>query len=70
MDLLAGIGTHRSIAAAAREIGMTYKAAWDAVETMNNLAGAPLVERSVGGRGGGGAMLTARGRKLVATFRR
>ncbi len=68
MDLLTSIGTRRSIAAAAREIGLTYKAAWDAVETMNNLAGAPLVARSVGGRGGGGAVLTAQGRKLVATY--
>lgn len=68
MELLAGIGSHRSIAAAAREVGITYKAAWDAVETMNNLAGAPLVERSVGGRGGGGAVLTPRGRQLVSAF--
>ncbi len=68
MELLAGIGEHRSIAAAARRVGITYKAAWDAVETMNNLAGTPLVERSVGGRGGGGAVLTDRGRQLVSAY--
>jgi molybdate transport system regulatory protein len=68
MDLLASIDRTRSIAAAAREVGLSYKAAWDAVETMNNLADAPLVERSVGGRGGGGTRLTKRGSELIATY--
>jgi molybdate transport system regulatory protein len=68
MELLSAIGSRHSIAAAARKVGITYKAAWDAVETMNNLAGVPLVERSVGGRGGGGARLTGRGEELVRVF--
>ena len=33
---------------------MSYKAAWDAIDTMNNLAGTALVVRATGGRGGGG----------------
>ena len=49
-------------------MGLSYKAAWEAVEAMNNLADRPLVERSVGGRGGGGTRLTDRGRELVATY--
>jgi molybdate transport system regulatory protein len=69
MALLMGIAEHRSIAAAARAVGITYKAAWDAVEAMNNLAGDTLVQRAVGGRGGGGATLTARGHELVEIFR-
>ncbi len=35
---------------------------------MSKLAGAALVERSAGGRGGGGACLTARGRDLVQRY--
>ena len=66
--LLRAIGTTGSITHAAKAVGMSYKAAWDAVETMNNLAGTPLVERSAGGRGGGGTRLTERGRQLVARF--
>jgi molybdate transport system regulatory protein len=68
MELLTAIGTCRSIAAAARKVGITYKAAWDAVETMNNLAGTPLVKRAVGGRGGGGTSLTERAQELVKAF--
>ncbi len=67
--LLEHIATTGSITAAAKAAGMSYKAAWDAVDAMNQLAGEPLVARSTGGRGGGGTRLTARGAKLVAAFR-
>ncbi len=67
--LLEPIAAHGSITAAAKAAGMSYKAAWDAVDAMNQLAGEPLVARSTGGRGGGGTRLTARGAKLVAAFR-
>ncbi len=69
MELLAAIGETRSISAAARAVHLSYKAAWDAVDAMNNLADAPLVARTKGGKGGGGTVLTARGEQLVATFR-
>ena len=69
IELLEQIDITHSISAAARAIPLSYKAAWDAVEAMNNLAGATLVERAVGGKNGGGATLTARGRQLVATYR-
>jgi molybdate transport system regulatory protein len=66
--LLAKIGECGSITQAAKAIGMSYKAAWDAIDAMNNLAGEPLVERVAGGKGGGGTRLTARGAQLVANF--
>lgn len=69
MDLLGSLESERSITAAARAVGLSYKAAWDAIAAMNNLSPAPVVERSVGGRGGGGARLTDPGRRLVQTFR-
>lgn len=69
MELLAAIGSEQSITAAAKSVGMSYKAAWDAVEAMNNLADRALVERVVGGKGGGGTRLTANGERLVATYR-
>jgi len=66
--LLAKIGECGSITQAAKAVRMSYKAAWDAIDAMNNLAGQPLVERLAGGRGGGGTRLTARGEQLVANF--
>jgi molybdate transport system regulatory protein len=66
--LIAAIGASGSITQAAKAVHMSYKAAWDAIDTMNNLAGAPLVERVTGGKGGGGTRLTARGRQLVDNF--
>jgi molybdate transport system regulatory protein len=68
MGLLRAIAEQGSITQAARAFGMSYKAAWDAIDTMNTLAGEPLVARSTGGRGGGSTRLTARGEKLVERF--
>ncbi|CAD6561863.1 TOBE domain-containing protein [Paraburkholderia sabiae] len=67
--LLAAIGETGSITAGAKAVGMSYKAAWDAVDAMNNLAGETLVVRSTGGKGGGGTTLTPRALTLIDTFR-
>lgn len=68
MALLAAIDTEGSISAAARKVGLSYKAAWDAVDLMNTAAGSLLVERVTGGRRGGGAALTDRARQLLAWY--
>ncbi|MEM5370677.1 TOBE domain-containing protein [Paraburkholderia azotifigens] len=69
ITLLAAIGETGSITAGAKAVGMSYKAAWDAVDAMNNLAGEALVVRSTGGKGGGGTTLTPRALALIETFR-
>ncbi len=66
--LLAAIGEAGSLTRAALAVGLSYKGAWDALEQMANLAGEPLVLRAVGGKGGGGARLTARGAQLVRHY--
>jgi molybdate transport system regulatory protein len=68
VGLLAALAQCGSITAAAKQVGLSYKAAWEAIDTMNNLAGQPLVQRSTGGKGGGGTRLTARGAQLVENF--
>jgi molybdate transport system regulatory protein len=67
--LLEAVEKQGSISKAARSIPMSYKAAWDALEELNNLADEPVILRNIGGAGGGGTKLTDYGRKLVAMFR-
>ena len=67
ISILRGIARSGSISQAARDVGVSYKAAWQAIDTLTNLAGVPLVERSVGGAGGGGAQVTAAGEALLRT---
>ncbi|MBK1653946.1 molybdenum-dependent transcriptional regulator [Allochromatium vinosum] len=67
--LLEAIGRHGSISRAAKAVPMSYKAAWDAIDAMNNLAESPLVESAVGGRQGGGTRLTPYGSRLIAMYR-
>ena len=67
--LLEAIDKCGSISQAAKSVPMSYKAAWDAVDDMNNLAPEPLVNRAAGGRHGGGTELTAFARRLIAFYR-
>ena len=66
--LLAEIARVGSITQAAKAVGLSYKGAWNAIDDMNNLAGQPLLERTVGGKGGGSTRLTPRGETLVRNF--
>jgi molybdate transport system regulatory protein len=66
IDILRLVGESGSISQAARQAKVSYKAAWQAIDTLSNLAGVALVESAVGGSGGGGATLTPAGTKLLA----
>jgi molybdate transport system regulatory protein len=65
VEILRRVGALGSISQAARDAGVSYKAAWQALDTLSNLAGAALVERAVGGTGGGGARLTQAGEQVL-----
>jgi molybdate transport system regulatory protein len=70
LELLERIDATGSISAAASAMGMSYKAAWEAVEGINNLSELPLVERKTGGQKGGGTTLTTYGRRVAGAYRR
>ena len=69
IDLLEHIASAGSISAAARDMEMSYKRAWDLVEEMHRIFGKPLVAAQTGGRRGGGAQLTQLGLAVVSRFR-
>lgn len=68
IELLELIQKHGSIHAAAKAIKMSYKAAWDSVDAMNKLSNSPLVEKTSGGKGGGGTVVTKRGEEIIHSF--
>jgi molybdate transport system regulatory protein len=69
ISLLEKIDECGSITKAAKEVGISYKTAWETVNIMNNLADKPLVERITGGKGGGGTSLTSEGKDVIRQFR-
>jgi molybdate transport system regulatory protein len=69
IELLLFIEETGSITKAAKMMKMSYKAAWDAVDSMNNLSEFPLVQSSKGGKGGGGTHLTEYAKELIATYK-
>lgn len=69
LHLLELIDSSGSMNKAAAELGMSYKAAWSAVESMNNLSRHPMVVRQAGGNKGGGTVLTDYGRRFLHVYR-
>lgn len=68
VELLHKIQQTGSIAAAGRQMGMSYKRAWMLVEDMNTAFRAPLILSTRGGPGGGGAQLTETGQRVLALY--
>jgi molybdate transport system regulatory protein len=68
ITLLERIKASGSISGAARSMEMSYRHAWELVESMNRAAPRPLVETATGGKGGGGARLTPEGEKMIRLF--
>ncbi|NTV13339.1 MAG: LysR family transcriptional regulator [Desulfobulbaceae bacterium] len=66
--LLERIQQFGSISQAAKSMGMSYKHAWDLVDSLNRQADQPLVSKSSGGKRGGGTTLTARGIQAIAAY--
>lgn len=68
MRLLAAIDHLGSISAASRELTMSYRYALERITTVEERLGKPLVERTRGGKEGGGAKLTAFGRAILKEY--
>lgn len=69
IELLERIAKSGSISKAAKEMKMSYKAAWDSIDLMNKVASEPLVVRITGGKGGGGTQVTQKGLEAIRIFR-
>ena len=68
IELLHAIKEHGSISKAAKAVPMSYKSAWEAVDTMNSLSPEPIVHRETGGKDGGGTTITAYGLTLLENY--
>lgn len=68
ISLLKHIALSGSISQGAKDAGISYKSAWDAINEMNQLSEQTLVERATGGKGGGGAVLTRYGQRLIQLY--
>jgi molybdate transport system regulatory protein len=67
--LLEQIGRGGSLSQAARDLKMSYRRAWQLLESINTTFREPVVLTQKGGRGGGGAILTPFGHALIESYR-
>ena len=68
VQLLKAIETEGSLSKAAKTLGLSYKKAWQLIDSVNKSAKNPVTINSTGGKGGGGAELTDYGKQLIAVF--
>lgn len=66
--LLKAVQQTGSISKGAKQAGISYKAAYDAIKDMNSRSESPLVTSEKGGKGGGGASLTRFGERLIQMY--
>src|SRR3954471_13451059 len=69
IQILESIRDGGSISEAARGMRMSYRSAWLLVDSMNTQFKEPVVTTTLGGRGGGSAVLTEFGAKLIEMYR-
>ncbi|GAB4030823.1 winged helix-turn-helix domain-containing protein [Spirosoma gilvum] len=69
LELLEHIRQTGSINQAAKAMNMSYKRAWDLVQSMNTQAESPLVSTQTGGEKGGGTIITETGQKYLTYYR-
>lgn len=67
-NLLDAIHATGSIKSAAKRMKMSYRHAWEMVNSINRSYPKPLIKKAVGGAKGGGTMLTEDGKKLISTY--
>lgn len=68
VNLLKAIEETGSLTKAAKSLGMSYKKAWTLIDAVNSRAEKPVITTSIGGKGGGGAILTSHGKYLINAF--
>lgn len=69
IELLENIEIYGSISRAAKNMKMSYKAAWDSIDSINKLSPSALVTKVSGGIGGGGTVITAYAKELIQTYK-
>ncbi|HWJ34636.1 MAG TPA: LysR family transcriptional regulator [Steroidobacteraceae bacterium] len=70
IELLEGIARSGSLSEAARQMRMSYRRAWLLLADLNTSFDEAVARASTGGRGGGGAVLTPFGERLIAGYRK
>jgi len=67
--LLEQIGRGRSLSHAARELNMSYRRAWDSLDSVNSSFSTPTTMSTIGGYRGGGTKLTPLGKQSIRDYR-
>lgn len=68
IKLLKAINETGSLSKAAKSLNMSYNKAWNLIDSVNKNADKPIVIKNIGGKNGGGTILTPYGKHLIVFF--
>lgn len=68
IKLLKAIIETGSLSKAAKRLKMSYRKAWLLVDAINKTGEQPIVDSSVGGKNGGGTIVTDYGKEVITAF--
>lgn len=68
-ELLKEIIQSGSLKGASKKLKISYQHAWNMIDEMNRLAPEPLVTMQRGGTNGGGAVISAYGKRILGEYR-
>jgi molybdate transport system regulatory protein len=69
LHILSAVEDHGSILAAAKALGMSYRAVWGKIKATEDRLGQSLLTKRTGGSHGGGSELTPFAKALVERFK-
>jgi len=68
VGLINAINKTGSISGAAKMVGMSYRRAWNLVDRINHDFSTEIIVTNVGGKGGGGANVSAIGLEIIEEY--
>lgn len=68
VNLLKAIIKEGSLSKAAKAENISYKKAWELINSVNTAAKETVVTKTIGGKKGGGTIVTPYGKKLITIF--
>jgi len=69
VELIEAIERSGSISGAAKQMGMSYRRAWNLVDSINHDFKEPIIQTNAGGKGGGGATISVIGQEILLRYR-
>lgn len=68
-EILAAVERTGSLSATAKKMNMSYRHTWSYIRAIEKRLGVKVIEKQIGGKGGGGSKLTKHGKDFLMRYK-